>query len=219
MEKITLKVAERQSKKPNQLRRDGTIPGTLYGPGAPPKSIEVNEKEFSRLPGSAYSHMIELDDGGKSPINAVIRHVQRVSINSKVLNIEFYRVALDRKLTMSVPLKYVGVSAAVQEGGQLVELFQEAEIESLPGDIPDNIEVDLSKLAQIDDAIHFADLIISDKVKLLNPLDEIVVKVVAPRAVVEEEAAPAAAAEGAAPAADAAAATGEAKQPDSTPKK
>ena len=62
-------------------------------------------------------------------------------------------MALDRKLTMTLPLKFVGTSEAVVQGGQLIELFQEVEIESLPADIPDQIEVDLSKLVQIDDAI------------------------------------------------------------------
>jgi len=62
----------------------------------------------------------------------------------------------------------------------------EAEIECFPGDIPDTIEVDLSQLKEIDQSIHFGDLKISDKVEILNPLDEIIVKVITPREIVEE---------------------------------
>ncbi len=196
MEKIKLAIKEREQKTPNELRRSGAIPATVYGPGQAAQNVQVDAKDFSRLPAAAFSHMIELDLGGKSKTNAIIRNVQRKATNHNVLNIEFYKVALDRKLTMTVPLKYVGVSPCVQQGNQLIEAFQEAEIECLPGDIPDAIEVDLTKLVELEDAIHFGDLKVGAGVKLLNPHEDMICKVVAPRAVVEpEEAAPAAATE------------------------
>jgi large subunit ribosomal protein L25 len=191
MDKIKISVKQRETKKPGQLRRDGLVPATLYGPGQASESVQVDAKEFSRLPAAAYSHMIELDFGAKVPVNAVIRSVQRKSTSNNVLHIEFYRVRLDRKLTMTVPLKFVGISPAVTEGGQLSENFQEVEVECFPGDIPDFIEVDLTMITEIEGSIHMEDLKISDKIKLLNPPDEIVAKVVTPRAVAEE--APAAA--------------------------
>jgi large subunit ribosomal protein L25 len=186
MEKIKLAVTAREDKKPRQLRRDGFVPATLYGPGQDSENVQIEAKEFSRLPSAAYSHMIELDFGTKANVNAVIRHVQRRSINHNLMHIEFYRVRLDRKLTMSVPLRFVGTSQAVVLGGQLQENYQEAEIESLPGDIPDFLEVDLSLITEIEGAIHFSDLKVSDKIKVLNPLDEIIAKVSAPRAVAGE---------------------------------
>ncbi|HEY9787705.1 MAG TPA: 50S ribosomal protein L25 [Candidatus Obscuribacterales bacterium] len=202
MEKIKLSVKAREEKRPNQLRREQKIPATLYGPGQPSENVQVDAKEFSRLPGAAYSHMIQLDFGNNKPVNAIIRDVQRKPTTHEVLNIEFYRVALDRKLTVTIPLMFVGESPAVAQGGQLIEVFQEAEIECFPGDIPDKLEVDLSVLEEIDQAIHFSDLKVSDKVKILNPLDEVVVRVVAKR-IHEEEA----------PAAPEAAAAAEAPQP------
>ncbi len=207
MEKIKLAVKQREGKKPRQLRRDGFVPATLYGPGQDSENVQVDAKEFSRLPVAAYSHMIELDFGTKANVNAVIRHVQRRSINHNLMHVEFYRVRLDRKLTMSVPLKFVGTSEAVVLGGQLQENYQEAEIESFPGDIPDFLEVDLSLITEIEGAIHFADLKVSDKIKILNPADEIIAKVTAPRAVAETatEATPQTATEAAAAPAEAAA--------------
>jgi large subunit ribosomal protein L25 len=198
MEKIKLSVKQRDSKnpKPNQLRRDGKVPATLYGPGQASENVAVDAREFSRLPAAAYSHMIELVIDGKSA-NAIIRHVQRRSTTSDVLNIEFYRVSMDRLLTMTVPLKFVGVSAAVTGGGQLLEVFQEVEIESLPGDIPDCVEVDLGLLEEIDQSIHFAELKLPKGVKVLNPLDEVVARVVTPRTVEAEDKASAPAAEAA----------------------
>ncbi|MFN8552728.1 MAG: 50S ribosomal protein L25 [Candidatus Obscuribacterales bacterium] len=202
MEKIRLAVQAREDKTARALRRDGLVPATLYGPGQDSESVQVDAKEFSRLPAAAYSHMIELDFGTKQKVNAVIRHVQRRNINHNLMHVEFYRVRLDRKLTLSVPLKFVGTSQAVIKGGQLQENFQEAEIESLPGDIPDFLEVDLSMITEIEGAIHFSDLKVADTIKILNPADEIIAKVVAPRAVAEGGA-PAAGAEAAPAAAEA----------------
>lgn len=205
MEKIKLAIKERESKTPNELRRNGNIPATVYGSGADSQNVQVDAREFSRLSPAAYSHMIELDLDGKKT-NALIRDVQRVSTTHAVQSVQFLRVDLKKKLTLTVPIKFTGVSAAQKGGGVLVESFMEVEIECMPNDIPDFIECDLSKLAQIDDAIHFGDLKLPAQVSVVNPATEIVVKVSAPRSKEEpaepaKEAAPAAAAP-AAPAAE-----------------
>src|SRR5262249_13456793 len=120
-------------------------------------------------------------------VSALIRHVQRRATTHQVLNIEFYRVQQDRKLTVQVPIKLVGASPAVQLGGQLLEVHTEVEVECLPKDIPDFVEVNLALITEIDQGIHFSDLTLSDKVKILIPADDIVVRVVAPRAAAAEE--------------------------------
>ena len=204
MEKFKLAVAKREAKKPNLLRREGFLPATLYGRGVESENIQINAKEFSRLPAGAHSHMIELDIEGKK-VNAIIRGIQRHSTKDFVYNVELYKVALDRKLTVTVPLKLVGESPAVKLGGVLVENFQEAEIECLPGNIPEDIEVNLSLLGEVEDAIHFGQLEIAKDIKILNPHDEIIVKVVAPKAAPTPKEAAAAAPKTAAPAAKAAA--------------
>lgn len=186
MEKIKLNVKDREAKTPNQLRREAQLPATLYGPGEPSTNLQIEEKEFTRLPSAAHSHMIELDFGAQKTINAIIRNVQRKASTNKIMNVELYKVRLDRKLTVTVPLKFMGVSEAVTQGGQLVEVNLEAEIECFPTDIPDTIEVDLSVLKEIDQSIHFGDLKLSEKVEILNPLDEIIVKVITPREIIEE---------------------------------
>lgn len=187
MEKFKLTLEPRGTKKPNQLRREGQIPATVYGPGAESLTVMVNAKDFSRLPATAYSHIIELDGGKDGKISAIIRHVQRKSTSSEVLNVEFYRTQSDRKLTVTVPLKFNGVSPAVQAGGQLLEIHQEAEIECFPQDIPDYLVVDISTIEEIEQGIHFGELPVPTTVKVLNPADEIIVRVVAPRAVTAEE--------------------------------
>lgn len=176
MEKFKLKLETRQGTKPNQLRAAGKIPGTLYGPGTPSENVQVDAREFSRLPVAAYSHVIELETG-KGSVSALIRHVQRSHTSNEVLNIELYRVAADRKITVTVPLKFVGHSPAVALGGMVQENFTEAEIECLPGDIPDSIQVDMEMIKELDHGIHFGEIKLPKGVAILNPAEEVVVRV------------------------------------------
>jgi len=187
MEKIKLSVKNREEKTPNQLRREAQIPATMYGSGEASKSVQVDEKEFSRLPAAAFSHVIDLDVGNGKPVSVLIRHVQRQSTTSKVLNVEFYKVRLDQEITISVALKFVGEAEAVTiKGGQLTHNHEEVEIECLPNDIPDFIEVDLSALKEIEDAIHFSDLKLPPKIKILNAMDDVVAKAIEIREAAEE---------------------------------
>lgn len=186
MEKFKLKLEGREAKTPNLLRREGKIPATIYGRGIKSTSVQVNAKEFSRLPAAAFSHVIELDGGEAGSTSALVRQVQRRATTHQILNVEFYQVQADRKLTVNVPLKFVGLSPAVKLGGQQVEFHQSVEVECLPKDIPDFIEVNLAQITELDQGIHFADLKVPDNVEILNPADEIVVRVATPRAVVEE---------------------------------
>lgn len=187
MEKFTLNAQKRDGKTPNQLRRDGLVPGTLYGPGFDAENVQFDAREFSRLPAAAFSHLVELDMKDGKPVAVIIRSVQRKSTTGHVLNVEFYRVNMTKKITVDVPIKFVGTSQAVVMGGQLVESEDTVEVECLPSDIPDYIECNIEQLAEIDDSIHYSDLKTSDKVKILNPLDGMIIKAVAPRAAEEEK--------------------------------
>jgi large subunit ribosomal protein L25 len=182
MEKFKLQLEARTGEvKPNQLRRDGKIPATLYGPGVPSENVQVDAREFSRLPGAAYSHIVELQTA-KGQTAALIRNVHREHTSHRVLNVEFYRVAADRKITVSVPLSFVGASSAVHAGGIFQENYSAAEIECFPGDIPDSLPVDISMIKEIDNGIHFGELTVPTGVIILNPHEEVVCRVVAPKA-------------------------------------
>ena len=157
MERSKLELEARDTQKPKALRRSGRIPATLYGPDSESTSLQINRDTFVRLPLAAYSHVIELGTPS-GVVQALIRQVHRKHVTNEILNVEFYRVANDRKLTVTVPLKFIGVSPAVAKGGQLVEMFQTADLECLPGDIPDYIEVNIGIIEDIDHGIHFSDL-------------------------------------------------------------
>ena len=208
MDKYSINVLERQEKTPNQLRREGQVPATIYGPEFKSQNVQFCAQEFSRLPAGAYSHLVDLnyDDGKKESV--IIKKVQRKNTTGQVLNVEFYKVSLDRKLNVTVPIKFKGIAPAVAAGAQLMEVSLSADVECLPKDIPDYLEADLTALLQADDIIHFKDLKFdAETIKVLNPDDGVVAKAVAPRVVVDE--APAAAASGEEGAAEGEAATGE----------
>jgi len=192
MEKFTLKATKREEKTPNQIRREGSVPGTMYGPTHSPESVQFNAREFSRLPAAAFSHILELDMGGK-PVAVLIRNVQRRSTTDEVINVEFYRVSADKKLTVTVPIKFVGTASAVSMfGAQLLENVVSVDVECLPSDIPDHIECDLSLLKELDSAITFSELKVPSNVEVLNPPDEIVARAVTPRTTAQEDEAQAA---------------------------
>lgn len=177
MERISLKLEGREPKKPNQLRRVGQIPATVYGPETKAASFQVSRETFSRLPGAAYSQVIDLETP-QGAIKALIRKVQRKHVSSEILNIEFYQVASTRKLTVTVPLKFNGISPAIAKGGLLVEMHLTAILECLPSDIPEYIDVDITKIEEIDHGIHFSELSTAPGVKILNPAEELVARVV-----------------------------------------
>lgn len=202
MEKYTLKVSKREEKTPNQIRREGKVPATMYGPSFEPENVQFDAHEFSRLPAAAFSHLLELDMGNGKPVNVIIRNVQRRSTTDQVMNVEFYRVRLDKKITVTVPLKFVGTAPAVtNHGAQFLESAVSVDIECLPTDIPDFIEADLTLLKELDSAITFSELKIPGNVKVLDPPEEVVARAVTPRSTAQEDEA-AAAEESATPAAE-----------------
>lgn len=190
---LTINAKKREGKTPNKLRQEGFIPATVYGHGFESNSIQVNAKEFSKVPHKAYSHINELNiDGEKFPI--LIRNVHRDPIRDTYLNIEFYKIKSDEKIKVRVSLNYLGHSPAVTAGGILIVSHTETEIQCLPKDIPDTIDVNLEEIKEIGQAIHTKDLKVSANIQLLARPEEVLVKVEVPKTHEVETAAPVAAA-------------------------
>ncbi len=211
----SLKVAERTTlgKQVKQLRRKGIIPANLYGRHLPSQALQVDLYTFDRfLAGHRATQVVDLQlengkNGKKGEVfNALIRHITRQPRSGKILHVDFLRVSMNEPVTVRVPVTVKGTAPAVTvEGGVLLHLLDTLEVECLPGDIPEGLEADISTLATIDDTLHVRDIALPRGVTLLTDADEPVIKVVAPRAVLAEEAAAAEAeAEAAAEAAPAA---------------
>lgn len=208
----SLQVASRTTlgKRVKQLRRQGIIPANLYGRHLPSQPLQVDLYTFDRfMAGHRATHVVDLElEGRKGEVyNALIRHVARSPRSGKILHVDFLRVSMNEPVTVRVPVTLKGTASAVTvAGGVLLHLLDTLEIESLPGDIPEALELDISALEKIDDTLYVRNIALPRGVTLLSEADEPVVKVVAPRAVLAEEAAAAAAEEAkeaAAPAAEA----------------
>lgn len=173
-------------KKVRSLRKQGLLPSSVYGRDFEPVSIQVNQKELAVIFAHAgESSLVELElDGKKVPV--LFRNPQYHPVEGTLIHVDCYKVNLKEKISTMVPLVFIGESEAVKAGKVLVEVASEIEVEALPTDLPENIEVDLAKLVDIDSMITVADLIVDrSKIEIKTDAEQVIVKVEEPR--VEEE--------------------------------
>jgi large subunit ribosomal protein L25 len=199
----TLEAQPRTAGNKNAARRvrvEGKIPAVVYGAGQDSLPVAVDPRQVTRILNSETGHNTIFDltlDGSKT--KAMIVDWQYEPIKGKLLHIDLKRIAMDKKLSVMVPVELVGEPAGVkQQGGILEQMLREVEIECLPGDIPSHIDVDVSELV-FGKVLRVVDLPHSDKFKFLTDENQPVAHVT----VVKEEvvATPeAVAAEGATPA-------------------
>jgi large subunit ribosomal protein L25 len=167
-----------------RVRVAGKIPAVLYGAGHEPVAVEVDPKAISRILYSESGHntIFDLTLGEQAnAAKAMIVDWQREPINDKLIHIDLKRIALDKVLRVSVPIKLVGVAAGVKtQGGILDQVLREVEIECLPADIPSHIDVDITNLG-LHHVLRVSELPHSDKVKFLADEDATVAHVVSIR--------------------------------------
>ncbi len=190
MERIELKVEKRTilGKKVKRLRRQGLIPAIIYGHETEPIPVQIEERELIRVLNQAGpNRLITLRLDGR-PRLALAREIQRDAITGKLLHVDFYTVVMTEKLSAEVPLVLVGESPAVERGeGVLQHGISTVEVECLPGDLIHSIEVDLSELEEVGQAIYVKDLKVPPTVEILTEGEEMVVKVAPVVEEVEEE--------------------------------
>lgn len=195
--KLNAKKRTLTGRKVKQLRQKQILPANIYGKDVKSLAIELQSKEFKTLfslAGETNIVNINIDKEAK-PRPVLINNVQLDPVTDEFLHVDFRQVDLTKKVTVMVPLEIKGESPAAVKGGVLVRLVSEVEIEALPGDLPDKLEVDISGLEEIGQGIALKQVPIdAAKVKLLSEnLDELVVKVEAPAKEEEPVVAPAAA--------------------------
>jgi large subunit ribosomal protein L25 len=185
-----------------RMRRSGKVPGVVYGAGKESQMIEVDHNALARHLKMESFHASILDmnlNGGRERV--LLRDVQMHPWKAEVLHVDFQRVAADRKIHMKVPLHFVNaeICPGAKEGGVVSHVMNDLDIQCLPDDLPEFVEVDLSQL-QLGDAVHVSELSLPQGVELVPRLkidDPVAVTVQMPReTAVEEPAAEAAAAAG-----------------------
>jgi large subunit ribosomal protein L25 len=205
-ERTTLTVSKRErlgSRETRRLRKQGLIPGVLYG-RQDPIAICVDERELRRaLTGAGGLHSI-LDvqvDGTGTSHASILKDYQQDKVRGNVTHIDLQEVRLDQTLHATVTVQLIGGEDApgVREGGVLSQPLREIQVEALPLEVPEHIDLDVSHMA-MGDTLRISDIRVADSVKLLDDPETVVATVTAPTREEEPEAVEGEAVEGAAPA-------------------
>ena len=202
MEKVVLNASKRDviGKQVKALRRAGKLPAVIYGRHTEPININLDAHSASLALGKlTSSSIVTLNvDGTEYP--ALVREKQRDYIKNRLLHVDFLAVSMTEKLRTQVSVHFIGVSAAVKDfNAVLVKNLEQLEVECLPTDLPERIDVDITALVRPGDGIRVREVQVPDNIRLLNDPETMVA--VATFAKVEEETAAVPGAEGVTPAA------------------
>ena len=183
---VTLRAVKRDSGGKNEARRlraAGALPAVVYGGQQPSVPLTVDPKELSRIlhSESGANTLITLHVEGGEQTRVLVKHYLLHPVDHHLLHADFYRVAMDRKLVLTVPIELKGDAKGVkQQGGVLDFVHREIQIECLPADIPEHVEVDISEL-MIGQSVRVRDLA-AGRWTAVSDGDLMIAHVVAPRA-------------------------------------
>jgi large subunit ribosomal protein L25 len=173
-----------------KIRRDGFIPAVVYSKDMNlPIKIPVTELKTLRAHHFSESNIIEIkveDDSEHKELLSVIKDIQFHPITDQVNHIDFLRVSMKEKIKVKVPIVLKGEAKGTKEGGTLEHLLHELEIEAFPGDLPEELEVDVSEV-DVGHSLHVKDLDFGDKIKILDSGDETIATVAAQVEETEDE--------------------------------
>ena len=190
MEKVIIEAKERKTinkRSRNSLRNEGRVPGVLYGSRMEPIPIDVTRVAINPVIFTAKTHLLSLKLDGHQDYECVVKDVQFDPVSDKVVHFDLIGLTRGEKIELEVPVQILGSAVGVKEGGLLQESLHKLNIECLPVNIPQSLEIDVTSL-NVGDSIHVADLSF-ENITILNPEDAIVVSVVLPK--VEKEPEPA----------------------------
>jgi large subunit ribosomal protein L25 len=191
-ERVRLKVQSRESRgsaESRRLRADGLIPGVLYGNGGNAQPFCIEERELRKaLTGDHGLHAI-LDvvlEGNQRAHHAVLKEYQLDPTRARLLHIDLQEVRLDQAIQTQVVVELVGESEGMKEGGVLSQIQREINVEALPMEVPDRLELDISTM-KIGDTMRLSDLRVPAEVKLLDDPETVLATVTPPTKIEEPE--------------------------------
>jgi large subunit ribosomal protein L25 len=181
-----LQVSKRDvlGRKVKHLRRDGLTPAGIYGKGYESVSISINSRDLNKIFDEVgESGLVDLHlDGEKIPV--LFRNPQYHPVEGNLMHLDCYKVNLREKIVATVPVELIGEAPTVKAGNILVPVTSEIEVEALPADLPEKIEVDISGMETLEAMICASDLKLPEKVELKTAGEQVIVKVEEPK---EEE--------------------------------
>lgn len=175
-----------RGKRVKRLRSAGLLPAVLYGEGTPSLPLSIPYKDFQKLYQEVgESTLFTLFIGG-TPHTVLIYDIARDPLRGTPIHADFYAVKMDKAIRTKVPIVFLGEAPAVKnEGGILVKVLQEVEVEALPQNLPHELRLDLSSLTSFDSRLSVKDLLLPHGVKIIVDPEDIIVLLEAPRT--EEE--------------------------------
>jgi large subunit ribosomal protein L25 len=171
-----------------KLRAQGQVPAVLYGHGMAPVSVSVDAKDLGHAlhTDAGANVLVDLHVGSDKHL-VLAREIQRNHLRGDFLHVDFLVIRRDEKITVQIPINVEGESPGVKQGGVVEHHLWEISAESLPGDVPQSIEVDISKL-EIGDSFRVGDLATLAGVTIFTPAEETILSVVTPQVLEVEEA-------------------------------
>jgi large subunit ribosomal protein L25 len=185
---LTIESRPVRRKQNRVLRREGKIPAVIYGHRIDPLSVSLPRREFERaFHKVGKTQLLDLVVDGDTR-KVLVREVQYSPRYGNMLHVDFYQVNLKEKINADVPVVVVGEAPAVQRReGELLQTLNALHVTCLPADIPEHIEVDVSGLEAVDEAIRVGQLTVPPECEVLNDPEDVVVKIAHIKVVVEEE--------------------------------
>jgi len=173
-----------------RLRQSGQLPAVLYGPGAEPVLLSVNISDFDQvLKKSGASQLLlnlVIQDSETYTRSAMVKELQTHPVSRDFLHVDFYEIAMDRKIRVKVPIVTTGMAKGVELGGVLQIIRREIEVLCLPFEVPESFEIDIADL-DIGDSIHVKDISPEGEVEFLEDENFTVVTLLIPKIEEEEE--------------------------------
>ncbi len=171
--KLTAKKREITGKKVKNLRAQGIVPATIYGPKRVSENIQIDRKEASAVfKQVAFNKFFTVEIDGEKPVKALFKEVTIHPLKSEVLNIGFYQIDEDSKITVEVPIHFTGEAPAVKQNlGFLVTSMDTVAVHCYPKDLPDNFEIDLSTLENVGDSVQVATITLPAEVEFDASVD------------------------------------------------
>ena len=171
-----------------RLRYRGQLPAIVYGEDAASVACSVDYRALSDLLKAHGRNAIISLSAGDASQSTIIKDIQYHPVHDEMLHVDFHRIDLARKIVVEVPIHATGSAVGVRIGeGILEQMLHELEVECLPTDIPDHIEIDVSDL-DIGDSLHVSDIVLEgDDLSIVTDIDRTVFAVAAPALVIEEE--------------------------------
>ncbi len=188
MAELTFEIKKREiSSKGNlkRLRKEGFTPGVFYAKDVEePYYFYIAEKELNPLIYTSETHMVTLKTDDEKEFKAILKDVQFDPVRENVIHVDFQGIKFGEIITVQIPVVHTGASVGVKEGGILTQFIHKLDVECLPRQIPEKVELDITNLG-IGDSLYVKDVTMKNA-KILNAEDAIIFTITPPKSVVEE---------------------------------